>query len=89
MLRKDLEDLHENGQKGDWCFLYDDTQIAVRYGETAFKGTVILPINVVHGWEWDGNKESPTLSPSILVESVPNWNDGWHGFLRAGKLITV
>lgn len=36
-------------------------------------------------WEWDGNRESPTLNPSINM--YPNWNrPGWHGFMRAGKL---
>jgi hypothetical protein len=89
MLRVNFDDLFENGQKGDWAFSSDSARIAVRYGETHLKGTVILPINVSHGWQWDGNRESPTLSPSILVESVPNWNDGWHGFLRNGKLETV
>lgn len=31
-------------------------------------------------WTWDGNRERPTVSPSILHM------DGcrWHGFLRAG-----
>lgn len=29
-------------------------------------------------WEWDGNREEPTLSPS--VHNVGHW----HGFLRAG-----
>lgn len=47
----------------------------------------------VHGqrcWEWNGSKESPTLTPSIL-----HWGNGkkepatWHGFLTDGKLITV
>lgn len=41
-------------------------------------------------WIWNGSKEAPTLSPSIL-----HWGDGkdhpatWHGFLRDGKLITA
>ena len=29
-------------------------------------------------WEWDGNRESPTLSPSI------HQIGHWHGYLRAG-----
>lgn len=29
-------------------------------------------------WEWDGNREAPTLSPS--VHHVGHW----HGYLRAG-----
>ena len=87
--RKNLDDLDTNGQKGDWAFLDNDKHIAVRYGETPFKGTVVLPLVGPAAWQWDGNKEAPTLNPSILVESVPNWNDGWHGWLREGKLVTA
>lgn len=47
----------------------------------------------VHGqkcWEWNGNKEKPSLSPSIL-----HWGNGknqpatWHGYLMDGKLVTA
>jgi hypothetical protein len=34
-------------------------------------------------WKWDGNREAPTLSPSINVI------DRWHGYLKAGKLETA
>jgi len=93
MLRKNLEDLDNNGQIGDWCFLKKDSYIAIRYGEDVSKQTAVIPIadtgsNVPPVWQWDGNKESPTITPSILVEIVPNWNPGWHGFLTNGKLIT-
>lgn len=33
-------------------------------------------------WEWDGNEDAPTLSPSILHHSEPPF----HGFVRAGWL---
>lgn len=33
-------------------------------------------------WHWDGNKDAPTLKPSILNPS----EGGWHGFLTAGEL---
>lgn len=29
---------------------------------------------------WDGNEDSPTLNPSILVPG------GWHGFMHSGQL---
>jgi hypothetical protein len=37
-------------------------------------------------WEWDGNKESPTLSPSILHEQkcVDDVKVHWQGWLRGG-----
>ncbi len=92
-LRKDLDDLDEHGQKGDWCFLNNDELIAIRFGDDCFTGTTVLPIadNAMPGkphWQWDGNKEAPTLSPSILVHAS-HYSAGWHGFLRAGKLETV
>lgn len=33
------------------------------------------------GWEWDGNYERPTLSPSV-------WTHGhWHGWVRGGLMV--
>ena len=32
-------------------------------------------------WEWDGDLEKPTLSPSINAGK-----GGWHGWLRAGEM---
>ena len=34
-------------------------------------------------WDWDGNREAPTLSPSINCES----HCGWHGYIRAGRCV--
>ncbi len=88
-LLKDLDDFDRNAVIGDWAFLNDDELIAIMLYE-GMGGVVILSIKPnpdrIH-WQWDGNRESPTLSPSILV-----WGNGrekpatWHGFLRAGKL---
>lgn len=33
------------------------------------------------GWEWDGNEEAPTLTPSVLQQRLPC---KWHGWLRNG-----
>lgn len=30
-------------------------------------------------WEWDGNREKPTITPSILIDG-----GHWHGFLTDG-----
>ena len=35
-------------------------------------------------WEWDGNEEKPTLSPSIAC-GMPKSSD-WHGYMVAGRL---
>ena len=88
---KNLDDLETNGKKGDWCFLKDDTYIGIRYGEDALAGLTVIPISASgdgRNWKWDGNKEAPTLSPSILVHPNEGFTDGWHGYLRNGKLET-
>lgn len=32
-------------------------------------------------WVWDGNRESPTFSPSIDCKGC------WHGYIRAGRCV--
>ncbi len=94
MLRKDWDDLAA-GQKGDWYFFRKDTYITIRWGDNRFD-VVTIPIST-NGervdrqitWTWDGNKESPTISPSIRILGAKDAPDVWHGFLRAGKLETV
>lgn len=43
-------------------------------------------------WEWDGNEDKPTISPSILVQygKRPGANGGWvekicHSYVRDGQ----
>lgn len=102
MLRKDWNDLNENGLLGDWCFFEGsdkNTYIAFRYPHNDTKdypkeymetyrgemGHVPVCINIKKPscWLWDGNKESPTISPSINIIGI------WHGFIKNGKLITA
>jgi hypothetical protein len=33
-------------------------------------------------WGWDGNEDKPTLTPSI------NALNQWHGYLKAGRLVS-
>jgi hypothetical protein len=39
-------------------------------------------------WHWDGNREQPTLTPSILIyqlsETGAKTGEHWHGFLTNG-----
>ena len=35
-------------------------------------------------WTWDGNRDTPTLSPSIAC-GMPKGSD-WHGYMTAGRL---
>lgn len=32
-------------------------------------------------WQWDGNREAPTITPSVNCEKIC----GWHGFIEAGQ----
>ena len=95
MLRNDVDDLFENGEVGDWCFANGDTVLWLVVPDP--KNLVSPGKNHVHlhvtpsektpCWEFDGNKEAPTLSPSIRVGSRDD--ERWHGYLRGGKLISL
>ena len=50
-------------------------------GELPIRGKATQPNG--DSWEWDGNFESPTVTPSI--DATP----GWHGWLRNGKMVTA
>jgi hypothetical protein len=39
-------------------------------------------VNGGHSWEWNGNIESPTLSPSIHLVGH------WHGYVTAGRMVS-
>ncbi len=34
-------------------------------------------------WDWDGNREAPTFTPSV------NCSGCWHGYIRAGRCVDV
>lgn len=34
-------------------------------------------------WDWDGNRETPTFSPSIDCKGC------WHGYIRKGRCVTA
>lgn len=38
-------------------------------------------------WDWNGNREAPTLSPSVLVKTTAK--ERWHGWLRDGNLVNA
>lgn len=52
-----------------------ECQIALRPGQKNGVGA---------SWEWDGNREAPTISPSINCEGVRHC--GWHGWIRNGVM---
>lgn len=85
-LLETVDKVFEIGQVGDFAFLKDDSHIAIRL-TVSEDGIAVLPISndsdSPRRWNWDGNHESPTLTPSIFHHGKPEW----HGFLREGKLI--
>jgi hypothetical protein len=55
-----------------------------RLGERCMVLLKPWPINAPT-WDWDGNEQAPTLSPSINCNGTGGC--GWHGFIQAGKLV--
>lgn len=44
-------------------------------------------------WQWDGNRERPTATPSLLIYQLAEGTgervgEHWHGFLTAGEWIS-
>lgn len=52
-----------------------------------------LPLDGTRGWTWDGNLDTPTITPSILtsVEWGPErrYIELWHGYLTKGRFVSV
>lgn len=87
---------------GDFCLLENSEGKIVRFGfccpcgncGTKLLSQISIDSNTDPGrpkWTWDGNKESPTLTPSILrrIEIAahgdhPAYKCNWHGFLTNG-----
>lgn len=100
--RQDLNDQWTQLNKGDWFFRdgigeniddgIKDEYIVLKWGDKE-NDVAVLKIQGestkwIPTWQWDGNKESPTLSPSIRVMGSHGAPDLWHGYLRNGKLET-
>ncbi len=74
---------------GNWAFDKDDQTILIVMPDGKIAG---LPLSLEAGikfhdgshWDWDGNREAPTITPSILDVVT-----GWHGYMRAGQLESV
>lgn len=88
--KTDVEVIH--GEVGDWSFIEREdgtvTHIVLRL--PSFNdpdgGIAVLPVEPGTPqvrWDWNGNRESPTLTPSILHHGNPEW----HGYLTDGKLV--
>lgn len=78
-------------QRGDFFFYHDPKTGQRRFFCMLPAGhQCVIPIrplldpteNGGHSWEWDGNEDAPTLTPSI------NSVGTWHGFVTAGRMIS-
>lgn len=85
-LRNGLDDLDTSGQKGDWCFSYNNEYMFIKYGD-GWSDTCCIKLQGTGKWEWNGNRESPTISPSIKVSNKEK--ELWHGYMTDGKLRSV
>lgn len=69
-------------------FTFDDNFSHLYIWLPGDSGPSAIPIvrgpapNVARVWGWDGNKDSPTVTPSI------HYVGHWHGWLRAGRLVS-
>lgn len=75
----------EMAQEGDFTFSDDFETIYVWL--PGVKGSDALRIKKGNPggervWGWDGNENSPTLTPSIHAPGQ------WHGYMRSGKLVS-
>ncbi len=98
-LRKDLDDLRDNGQLGDWCFFHDDKVICIRM-PCEVDSRYPFPRGDMTNWRI--HPDAPQL-PGVQLGAVWQWNgnreaptldpslhwiDTWHGFMHAGQLVS-
>lgn len=77
-------------QAGDACWGKDVTDgIAALHFVCPCGCQMVQAVTVKRGvgsgdyWDWDGNQDKPTLTPSILSNKASG-GCGWHGHLTAG-----
>lgn len=84
--------------KGDFCvvdpgaadFGTSQTIIAFICPCCGDKSFVPLKPSDPQGWDFDGNRDRPTVSPSIYFNmNHPEARCRWHGFITAGVFKTV
>jgi hypothetical protein len=70
---------------GDFCFSPDYKFIYIWIPGVSGPDALEIALGNPTGprvWGWDGNKETPTLTPSIHAP------DQWHGWLKSGRLVS-
>lgn len=72
-----------DGQPGDFWFMEGDKWLGFNCPDCGEPAVIPIRLSVEmtrKGWTWDGNREAPTLTPSIMRMSGCRW----HGFLQGG-----
>jgi len=84
MIRKQNVSAVIDGPPGSFCFVThpDGTRsMCLQLPDGMASIIDIRPCNPGGpSWEWDGNEEQPTLSPSVHAI------DRWHGWVRNGRM---
>ena len=93
--RKDWQDIIDNGQEGDFAWptpgeredgqtvsAHDWIYIHIPGGGVTRWG-IEKPLANGCQWQWDGNEDAPTLTPSLHLV------DTWHGWMRNGELVSA
>lgn len=91
--------LPENGEPGDFV-IHDERLATFNKGHIEFicpnRRACLVPIRLgdpkpgdtgPHRWGYDGNRNAPTLVPSIHCNG--RGGCGWHGHMSSGKLTNV
>lgn len=98
---KQVAGWHEAQAHGAGAYYFDNNEageaVAICFvlpGAAGFRRIPIVANAKFEGWRWDGNRESPTLTPSILASchvpggKVDEFYEAWHGFLTAGRFVS-
>lgn len=82
--RETVEELIASKQNGDWWIDEEDAKIWIRIpGDGITPWPYRDPLPNGSCWRWNGDKDSPTLEPSLHLVGY------WHGYLRNGELISA
>lgn len=103
-----LRDRFEALEVGDWYFHKSGGRLYLcglvghdpHYPSDSFSYNIYVDVPIVEGsatgrawWGWNGSREKPTLTPSILLRTMcdpeGNYEVRWHGWLREGEFISV
>ena len=74
---------------GEQTFSFNCPVLDRRCGELVIAGKTDLKRNGqnqdggIAQWDWDGNREAPTFTPSV------NCGKCWHGYIRKGRCVSV